>query len=63
MRVLRGGGIESEVELPYAVLHQLLYPLLPRLDQLPAPQADALRGAFGLGPGRGEDPSWSLWLC
>jgi DNA-binding NarL/FixJ family response regulator len=47
MRVLRGTGIESEAELPFAALHLLLRPGLARLDELP-PQARALRGAFGL---------------
>ena len=48
MRVLRGTCIESEAELPFAGLHLLLRPVLDRLDVLPGPQADALRGAFGL---------------
>ncbi|MBD0337666.1 MAG: AAA family ATPase [Thermoleophilia bacterium] len=47
-RVLRAAGFESEARLPYATLHQLLQPLLARVDDLPAPQADALRAAFGL---------------
>ncbi|MER7370436.1 AAA family ATPase, partial [Nonomuraea wenchangensis] len=48
MRTLRGVGIESETELVFAALHQLLRPGLDRLGRLPAPQADALAGAFGL---------------
>ncbi|GIG68833.1 ATP-binding protein [Phytomonospora endophytica] len=48
--VLRGAGVETEVELPFAALHLLLSPALDRLDALPAPQAAALRGAFGLAP-------------
>jgi DNA-binding CsgD family transcriptional regulator len=48
-RVLRATGIESEAELPYATLHQLLRPLEDRIDRLAAPQADALRAALGLG--------------
>jgi DNA-binding CsgD family transcriptional regulator len=55
LRLIRAAAIESEVELPYAGLHQLLYPLLDHFDRLPPPQAQALRGAFGLEPGRGED--------
>jgi DNA-binding CsgD family transcriptional regulator len=55
-RVLRGTGIENESDLPFAVLHQLLARDLDRLDRLPEPQADALRGAFGLGPAPGTDP-------
>jgi hypothetical protein len=46
--VLHGLGVESEVEFAFAGLHQLLRPVLDRLDRLPASQADALRGAFGL---------------
>jgi DNA-binding CsgD family transcriptional regulator len=46
--VLRGAGVESEVELPFGAVHQLLRPVLVRLGRLPAPRAAALRGAFGL---------------
>ena len=44
MRVLRGTGIESEAELPFAALQLLLRPGLGLLDMLPPPQARALRG-------------------
>jgi DNA-binding CsgD family transcriptional regulator len=50
-RVLRGAGVESESELAFAGLHQLLRPLLDRVDRLPRPQAAALSGAFGLAAG------------
>jgi DNA-binding CsgD family transcriptional regulator len=46
--VMRLVGIESEMELGFAGLHQLLNPLLSGLDALPLPQASALRVAFGL---------------
>ena len=46
--VLRGVGIESEAELAFARLHQVVRPVLDRLDRLPAPQASALRSAFAL---------------
>jgi DNA-binding CsgD family transcriptional regulator len=46
--VLDGVGIESEVELAFAGLHQVLHPVLARLDALPAPQAVALRAALAL---------------
>ncbi|RNE66783.1 helix-turn-helix transcriptional regulator [Cryobacterium tepidiphilum] len=46
--VLRTQGIESEAPLAFAALHRLLLPLLDRLDELPEPQAKALRGVFGL---------------
>ncbi|ADG79197.1 Transcriptional regulator, LuxR family OS=Tsukamurella paurometabola (strain ATCC 8368 / DSM/ CCUG 35730 / CIP 100753 / JCM 10117 / KCTC 9821 / NBRC 16120/ NCIMB 702349 / NCTC 13040) OX=521096 GN=Tpau_2594 PE=4 SV=1 [Tsukamurella paurometabola] len=51
MRVIRGAGIESDAELAHGGLHQLLWPHLARLDALPAPQAAALRTAFGLDDG------------
>jgi DNA-binding CsgD family transcriptional regulator len=58
MLVLRGTAIETEAELPFAGLHLLLRPLLDRLDELPQPQANALRRAlFAAGPAdhAGED--------
>jgi DNA-binding CsgD family transcriptional regulator len=48
VRALRATGVESEFELPFAALHQLLRPVLSHVDRLPAPQASALRMAFGL---------------
>jgi DNA-binding CsgD family transcriptional regulator len=47
-RVARATGVESEMELAFAGLHQLLAPVLDRVAGLPAPQRDALRTAFGL---------------
>lgn len=47
LTVLRTRGVESEAPLPYAALHRLLRPVLGRLDDVPAPQASALRAAFG----------------
>jgi DNA-binding CsgD family transcriptional regulator len=47
-RVLRVRGSESERELAYAALHQLLRPLLGKSNGLPEPQADALDGALGI---------------
>jgi DNA-binding CsgD family transcriptional regulator len=55
MRVLTGAGVEAESELPFAGLHQLLWPLLDRADELPDVQTAALRGAFGLSAERVED--------
>lgn len=51
MTVLRAVGIESESHLAFAALHQLLRPVLDHAERLPAPQADALRTAFGLTSG------------
>ena len=56
MRVLRCHGMESESPLAFAGLHQLLRPLLPGLERLPAPQARALRVAFGQEEGAAVDP-------
>src|ERR1700694_3784927 len=54
-RVVRAAGVQSEMELAFAGLHQLLSPMLDRLDRLPVPQRDALRTAFGLSPGPAPD--------
>ena len=54
-RVVRAAGIQSEMELAFAGLHQLLGPMLDRLDHLPAPQRDALRTGFGFDPGPTPD--------
>jgi DNA-binding CsgD family transcriptional regulator len=55
MHVLAARGVESESELPFAALHQLLRPALHELDQLPPAQAEALRGALGLGDGSSQE--------
>jgi DNA-binding CsgD family transcriptional regulator/tetratricopeptide (TPR) repeat protein len=55
MRVLSGSGVETESELPFAGLHQLLWTALERAQELPDVQAAALRGAFGLSADRVED--------
>ena len=55
MRVLTGAGVEAESELPFAGLHQLLWPILERAGELPDVQAAALRSAFGLSAERVED--------
>ena len=54
-RVARAAGVQSEMELAFAGLHQLLAPMLDRLERLPVPQRDALRMAFGIGPGSAPD--------
>jgi DNA-binding CsgD family transcriptional regulator/tetratricopeptide (TPR) repeat protein len=48
VRVLRGAGVPSEAELPFAGLHLLLGSALDRRSVLPQPQQDALSAAFGL---------------
>jgi DNA-binding CsgD family transcriptional regulator len=54
-RILRAAGVESEMELPFAGLHQLCTTILPHLAHLPAPQRDALGTAFGLHPSAAAD--------
>jgi DNA-binding CsgD family transcriptional regulator len=53
--VLRATGVQSEMELAFAALHQLCSPILDNLDRLPPQQADALRTAFGIGSGAAPD--------
>jgi DNA-binding CsgD family transcriptional regulator len=48
LAVVRAVGVESEMELAYAGLHQLCWPMLGRLERLPAPQRQALEIVFGL---------------
>jgi DNA-binding CsgD family transcriptional regulator len=55
MRVARAAGVESEMELAFASLHQLCVPLLDRLELLPVPQRDALGVAFGVQEGAAPD--------
>jgi hypothetical protein len=47
MRVLRGTGVETESELPFAGLHRLLLPVRHLVDLLPPPQRSAVKSAFG----------------
>ncbi|MGW0705531.1 helix-turn-helix transcriptional regulator [Streptomyces sp. NPDC002643] len=54
-RTIRAAGVQSEMELSYAGLHQLCAPLLTGLDHLPEPQRDALGTAFGLRAGAAPD--------
>jgi AAA ATPase domain len=51
MRVLRARGIESEAQIPFGSLLELLRPALAMLGQIPQPQAVALEGALALRPG------------
>ena len=50
-QVVRVAGVQSEMELAFAGLHQVCAPLLDRLEVLPGPQAQAVRTAFGLSAG------------
>jgi DNA-binding CsgD family transcriptional regulator len=55
LRIARVSGVESEIELAYAALHQLCAPMLDDLDRLPGPQRAALDVAFGLRDGDAPD--------
>jgi len=54
-QVARASGVQSEMELAFAGLHQLCAPMLNRAEHLPAPQRDALRTAFGQAAGPPPD--------
>jgi DNA-binding CsgD family transcriptional regulator len=54
-RILRVVGVQSEMELAFAGLHQLCAPLLDQLRVLPGPQREALRAAFGMSAGPAPD--------
>lgn len=56
IRVAQIAGVEAEMELPFAALHQLCAQMLARLDDLPEPQRDALCVALGLSSGEAPDP-------
>jgi DNA-binding CsgD family transcriptional regulator len=54
-RVVQAAGVEAEMELPFAGLHQLCASMLDRLGNLPDPQNEALATAFGLSSGESPD--------
>jgi hypothetical protein len=54
-RVARAAGVQAEMELAFAGLHQLCAPMLDRLEALPPPQRDAPRTAFGVSAGPAPD--------
>jgi DNA-binding CsgD family transcriptional regulator/tetratricopeptide (TPR) repeat protein len=54
-RLARAAGVQSEMELPFAGLHQLCAPMLDNLARLPLPQREALRTAFGMSAGSAPD--------
>jgi hypothetical protein len=55
LEVMRAVGVESEMELAFAALHQLCTPIVDRLERLPGPQRDALQVTFGLREGAAPD--------
>jgi hypothetical protein len=54
-RTVRAVGVQSEMELPFAGLHQMCAPLLGYLVRVPAPQREALHTAFGISSGPPPD--------
>ena len=54
-RVARAVGVQSEMELAFAGLHQLCVPMLDHAGSIPGPQHDALRTAFGMAAGPPPD--------
>ena len=50
MQLLRARGIESEAQIPFGSLLELLRPALAMLEKIPEPQAVALEGALALRP-------------
>jgi predicted ATPase len=54
-RVARATGVQSEMELAFAGLHQLCASMLDQADRLPVPQREALRTAFGISAGPPPD--------
>ncbi|MGA8459004.1 MAG: ATP-binding protein, partial [Streptosporangiaceae bacterium] len=55
MQLLRARGIESEAQIPFGSLLELIRPALVLLDKIPEPQAVALEGALALRPGSAQD--------
>ncbi len=54
-RVIEIAGIEAEMELPFAGLHQICAPLLDAMPAIPAHQQAALQVALGLAAGETPD--------
>jgi DNA-binding CsgD family transcriptional regulator len=55
-KVVRTGGAEGEMELPYAALQQLCSPIIEATERLPHPQREALAVAFGRRVGPAPEP-------
>ena len=63
LQVVRAAGVESELELAFAVLHQLCAPLLDGLPRLPEPQRPRSAPPSDCVPARRPTSSWSAWRC
>src|SRR5215469_1766509 len=55
MQLLRARGIESEAQIPFGSLLELIRPALVLLGKIPGPQAEALESALALRPGTAHD--------
>src|SRR5581483_2643851 len=55
MHVLGARGVESEAQIPFGSLLELLRPALVMLDRIPEPQALALESALALRPAAAQD--------
>src|ERR1700736_3789591 len=55
LQIIRAMGVESEMELAFASLHQLSGPMLRHLGELPDPQREALETVFGISAGTPPD--------
>jgi DNA-binding CsgD family transcriptional regulator len=55
MQLLRARGIESEAQIPFASLLELIRPALAMLGKIPRPQAAALEAALALRPGAAQE--------
>src|SRR6202012_3650916 len=55
-RIARASGVEAEMELPSAAVHQVCAPFLELIPRLHQPQAEALGVAFGLTTGPAPNP-------
>jgi hypothetical protein len=61
-RIAHATGVVSELELPFAGLHQLSARMPDRIERLPVPQRDALLTALGLKLDTAPDPfAWCSW--
>ena len=63
LQLIRAAGVEPEMELAFAALHQFCSPMLDSLPLLPAPQHDALATALGLRSGPAPDHFLVGWRC
>jgi DNA-binding CsgD family transcriptional regulator len=55
MQLLRARGVESEAQIPFGSLLELIRPALAMIEKIPEPQAVALEGALALRPGTAHD--------